>query len=228
MRLVLFPRDAFEVHDTWDVAGLRGTGSNDIALDGARAPRVALGVADHAGAGQRRAASRLPGVRLLALSIASVTLGIAQAPSRTCRARRRQDADRVGAAARRARRHAGPRRARAGRARTPHRRSSRRRSPPPGRGARTASVCVGSAPRCAAPRRTRRRPRPRVTGDMYALGRRQRRLRVEPASAPPARRPRRHAAHARRPATWELTGRLALGPRDRRSPALTAQPPAPR
>jgi len=78
VRLVLFPRSAFTIHDTWDVAGLRGTGSNDISLDGARAPlshsasliteRPVTTTPLHA----------FPAFGLLALSIASVTLGIAR------------------------------------------------------------------------------------------------------------------------------------------------------
>ena len=37
-RLVLFPRADVEILDTWHVSGLRGTGSNDIAVDGLEVP----------------------------------------------------------------------------------------------------------------------------------------------------------------------------------------------
>lgn len=78
VRLVLFPRDAFTVHDTWDVAGLRGTGSNDIALDGARAPRSHSASLITQRPVTATALHAFPAFGLLALSIASVTLGIAR------------------------------------------------------------------------------------------------------------------------------------------------------
>ena len=77
VRLVLFPRAAFEVHDTWDVAGLRATGSHDISLDGARAPAArsaSLITQAPVASGPLYA---FPPFGLLALSIASVALGIA-------------------------------------------------------------------------------------------------------------------------------------------------------
>lgn len=79
MRLVLFPRAAFSVHDTWAVNGLRATGSDDIALDGARAPaaRSASLITDAPRADGPLYA--FPPFGLLALSIASVALGIAGA-----------------------------------------------------------------------------------------------------------------------------------------------------
>ncbi len=79
VRLVLFPRAAFEIHDTWDVAGLRATGSHDISLDGARAPAAhsaSLITQAPVAPGPLYA---FPPFGLLALSIASVALGIAGA-----------------------------------------------------------------------------------------------------------------------------------------------------
>ncbi len=78
VRLVLFPREAFQVHDTWDVAGLRGTGSNDISLDGARAPRARSASLITQRPVIATPLHAFPAFGLLALSIASVTLGIAR------------------------------------------------------------------------------------------------------------------------------------------------------
>lgn len=77
-RMLLFPAREARVLDTWTVAGLRGTGSHDIAVDGLFVPRarsVSL-VSDR---------PRVPGALyafpvfgLLALGIAAVALGIAR------------------------------------------------------------------------------------------------------------------------------------------------------
>src|SRR5689334_16302209 len=37
-RLALFPRSEADILDTWDVVGLRGTGSNDVRGSGIRVP----------------------------------------------------------------------------------------------------------------------------------------------------------------------------------------------
>lgn len=79
VRLVLFPREAFEIHDTWDVAGLRGTGSNDIALDGARAPRSHSASLITQAPVVEAPLYAFPPFGLLALSIGSVALGIGEA-----------------------------------------------------------------------------------------------------------------------------------------------------
>ncbi len=78
IRLVIFPREAFEIHDTWDVAGLRGTGSHDISLDGARAPRSRSASLISQAPVTSTPLHAFPAFGLLALSIASVTLGIGQ------------------------------------------------------------------------------------------------------------------------------------------------------
>lgn len=79
IRLLLFPRDEVEIIDTWHVAGLRGTGSNDIAVDGALAPadRTASLLSDSPRADGPLYA--FPVFGLLALSIAACGLGIARA-----------------------------------------------------------------------------------------------------------------------------------------------------
>lgn len=78
VRLVLFPRDAFEIHATWDVAGLRATGSDDIALESARAPRARSASLITQAPLSGGPLYAFPAFGLLALSIAAVTLGIAR------------------------------------------------------------------------------------------------------------------------------------------------------
>jgi alkylation response protein AidB-like acyl-CoA dehydrogenase len=39
MRMVYFPREKCEIMDTWDVMGMRGTGSNDITVDNVFVPK---------------------------------------------------------------------------------------------------------------------------------------------------------------------------------------------
>src|SRR5207249_10049372 len=77
-RLMLFPAAAVRISDTWDVAGLRGTGSHDIAVDDCFVPaaRSLSLISD-----QPRARGPLyafPVFGLLALGIAAVALGIAR------------------------------------------------------------------------------------------------------------------------------------------------------
>ena len=77
-RLVLFPRDGVEVHDTWTVSGLRATGSHDFSVDGVRVPAGrAAGVV---GTPPRDDGPlyAFPLFGLLALAIAGVSLGIAR------------------------------------------------------------------------------------------------------------------------------------------------------
>lgn len=79
IRLLMFPRDEVEVIDTWHVAGLRGTGSNDIAVDGVVVPmeRSASLISDPPRCDGPLYA--FPVFGLLALSIAACGLGIARA-----------------------------------------------------------------------------------------------------------------------------------------------------
>lgn len=78
VRLVLFPRAAFKVLDTWDVAGLRATGSDDITLNAARAPAVRSASLITQAPRVDGPLYAFPPFGLLALSIASVALGIAR------------------------------------------------------------------------------------------------------------------------------------------------------
>ena len=78
LRLVLFPRDEVETHDTWTVSGLCATGSHDISVAGVRAPvsrsAAVIGTAPrHPGA-----LYAFPLFGLLAVAIAGVALGIAR------------------------------------------------------------------------------------------------------------------------------------------------------
>ncbi|MEQ8693239.1 MAG: acyl-CoA dehydrogenase family protein, partial [Pseudomonadales bacterium] len=43
-KLWFLPRDQWEIVDTWDVAGLRGSGSHDVKADGALVPEKFIGV----------------------------------------------------------------------------------------------------------------------------------------------------------------------------------------
>ncbi len=77
-RICFFPADAVEFHDTWHVAGMRGTGSLDIAVTDVFAPddrTIRVGV-DHAVSADPMA--RFPNFTLLALGIAATGVGIAR------------------------------------------------------------------------------------------------------------------------------------------------------
>jgi alkylation response protein AidB-like acyl-CoA dehydrogenase len=77
-RMLLFPPASVHVHDTWDVAGLRGTGSHDIEVRALAVPvahSVSI-VSDRPFAAG--ALYRFPVFGLLALGIAAVAIGIAR------------------------------------------------------------------------------------------------------------------------------------------------------
>ena len=78
MRLMLAPAEAFTIHDTWHVMGLRGTGSHDIELEGVYIPaeRTASVLGDPPL--QPGPLYAFPLFGLLALAIAAVSLGIAR------------------------------------------------------------------------------------------------------------------------------------------------------
>lgn len=86
VRMMIMPAATMTVHDTWDVAGLRGTGSHDIEAAGVFVPREhSFSLADpRAG---------LPVFAQLALGIGAVPLGIARAAigEFTALARAKQD-----------------------------------------------------------------------------------------------------------------------------------------
>ncbi len=78
VRAMVFPASAATIHETWDVTGLRGTGSHDTEVSGLRVPAghtAALGVDRPRHDGPLYA---FPPFGLLALGIAAVALGIAR------------------------------------------------------------------------------------------------------------------------------------------------------
>jgi alkylation response protein AidB-like acyl-CoA dehydrogenase len=78
IRLLFFPAASVEVIDTWDVSGLRGTGSHDIAVRDVFVPDAhavsLLSGAPH----EDGVLYRFPVFGLLAVGVASVALGIAR------------------------------------------------------------------------------------------------------------------------------------------------------
>lgn len=78
MRQGLVRADRMRIVDTWNAAGLRGTGSHDLVIDDARIDdRFVLSLASKPR--EDGALYRFPAFGLLALAIASVTLGIGRA-----------------------------------------------------------------------------------------------------------------------------------------------------
>jgi alkylation response protein AidB-like acyl-CoA dehydrogenase len=79
IRLALFPASEVEVIDTWNVSGLRGTGSHDMQVHEIRVPaeRTTSLLTDKPL--ERGPLYAFPLFGLLALAIAGVTLGIARA-----------------------------------------------------------------------------------------------------------------------------------------------------
>lgn len=78
LRLLYFSREDARIIDTWDVAGLKGTGSHDIAVEDLVVPTsrvVTVGARAH----QLGPLYRFPIFGLLAVAVASVGLGIARA-----------------------------------------------------------------------------------------------------------------------------------------------------
>lgn len=78
IRLVMFKADQVEIEDTWHVSGLKGTGSHHYKVENARVPRarsVLLGGRSQV----RTPLYQFPMLGLLALGVASVSLGIGYA-----------------------------------------------------------------------------------------------------------------------------------------------------
>jgi alkylation response protein AidB-like acyl-CoA dehydrogenase len=74
---VLMPRDDLTIHDTWDVLGLRGTGSHDIEADDVFVPEAyAFSLTRIRQTGPLY---RFPIFGLLALGVGAVALGVARA-----------------------------------------------------------------------------------------------------------------------------------------------------
>ena len=78
VRLVLAPTEAFTIHDTWHVMGLRATGSHDIELDGLHVPAERSASVFSDPPVQTGPLYAFPLFGLLALAIAAVCLGIAR------------------------------------------------------------------------------------------------------------------------------------------------------
>ena len=81
MRMLYVPRDAFTIHDTWYVGGLKGTGSHDVELRDQRVPALrsfAMGDLPQIDS----AFGRMPIVPVMAAGGASICLGIADAALR--------------------------------------------------------------------------------------------------------------------------------------------------
>lgn len=78
VRLMLFPASAAEILDTWDVAGLEGTGSHDIEVRELEVPATHSVSILSDRPRETGPLYRFPVFGLLALGIASVALGIAR------------------------------------------------------------------------------------------------------------------------------------------------------
>lgn len=76
--LMLFPRNAVEVIDTWHVSGLRGTGSHDFCVNDLFVPATHCTSASHLPAVQPGTLFQIPPLSLFAISLAAVSMGIAR------------------------------------------------------------------------------------------------------------------------------------------------------
>jgi alkylation response protein AidB-like acyl-CoA dehydrogenase len=78
VRLMLAPVDAFTIHDTWEVAGLRGTGSDDMECSELMIPTECSASVFSDAPVRGGALYAFPLFGLLALAIAGVSLGVAR------------------------------------------------------------------------------------------------------------------------------------------------------
>ncbi|MEO0326716.1 MAG: acyl-CoA dehydrogenase family protein, partial [Myxococcota bacterium] len=78
-RAFFLPRDAVTVHETWDVAGLLGTGSHDTSVDDVFVPASRVCALVGATAEVPGPLYAFPVFALLAAGVAAVALGIAEA-----------------------------------------------------------------------------------------------------------------------------------------------------
>jgi len=78
VRLALFPADRVQVIDTWSVAGLRGTGSHDIQVEGLDVPARRSASLVSGAPRDQGALYAFPVFGLLALAIAATAVGIAR------------------------------------------------------------------------------------------------------------------------------------------------------
>lgn len=77
VRAMVFPASACEIHDTWHVTGLRGTGSHDIEVGGLRVPAGHTASLANDRPRHDGPLYAFPAFGLLALGIAGVAIGIA-------------------------------------------------------------------------------------------------------------------------------------------------------
>lgn len=78
LRTVVFRRDEVTIEDTWDVMGLRGTGSHHIRADDVLVPEERTFATLESEPCVDSPAARIPPAPLFALHVASVALGIAR------------------------------------------------------------------------------------------------------------------------------------------------------
>lgn len=78
-RMMVFAAKDVTFHDTWHVMGLKGTGSLDFSVDGVRVPKARSVSLVHDAPVETGPLYRFPPFGLLALGIAAVALGNAQA-----------------------------------------------------------------------------------------------------------------------------------------------------
>jgi indole-3-acetate monooxygenase len=78
-RMMIFSREDVSFHDTWHVMGLKGTGSLDFSVDGVRVPKARSVSLIHDKPREAGPLYRFPAFGLLAMGIAAVALGNAQA-----------------------------------------------------------------------------------------------------------------------------------------------------
>lgn len=78
-RMMLFPAEQVSFHDTWHVMGLKGTGSLDFSVEGVRVPKARSVSLTHDKPREAGPLYRFPPFGLLAMGIAAVALGNAQA-----------------------------------------------------------------------------------------------------------------------------------------------------
>jgi indole-3-acetate monooxygenase len=77
-KMMIFAREDVTFHDTWHVMGLKGTGSLDFSVDGARVPKARSVSLIHDKPREAGPLYRFPPFGLLAMGIAAVALGNAQ------------------------------------------------------------------------------------------------------------------------------------------------------
>ncbi|MFA7553666.1 MAG: acyl-CoA dehydrogenase family protein [Spongiibacteraceae bacterium] len=84
MQLFLLPRSDYQIIDTWDTFGLRGTGSHDIAVDDAFVPghrcfQPSPGIVASTDSSDLPALYQLPWLYMFTSTVANIGIGIAQA-----------------------------------------------------------------------------------------------------------------------------------------------------